>query len=209
MMAREEVRSMLAICSSGTHWMRLRISCWEDRLVVWNCRNRSLRRPLVRCRGCRILSLERGITSHLLLIHDAELTLNRPLNPLVPRSSFHKGIKVINEFVTPYIEQALSLSPEELATKAKSEEGYTFLHALASFTRDRKVLRDQLVAVLLAGRDTTASTLSWTFYELARHPEIVKKLRAEIVSQVGLDRPPTYADLKGMKYLQVSQWQLP
>lgn len=125
-----------------------------------------------------------------------------PLNPLVPRSSFHKGIKVINEFVTPYIDQALSLSPEELATKTKSEEGYTFLHALASFTRDRKVLRDQLVAVLLAGRDTTASTLSWTFYELARHPEIVKKLRAEIVSQVGLDRPPTYADLKGMKYLQ-------
>lgn len=132
-----------------------------------------------------------------------KLTSNRPLNPLVPRSSFHKGIKVINEFVTPYIDQALSLSPEELATKTKSEEGYTFLHALASFTRDRKVLRDQLVAVLLAGRDTTASTLSWTFYELARHPEVVKKLRAEIVNQVGLDRVPTYADLKGMKYLQV------
>jgi cytochrome P450 len=110
---------------------------------------------------------------------------------------------VINEFVTPYIEQALRLSPEELATKTKSEEGYTFLHALASFTRDRKVLRDQLVAVLLAGRDTTASTLSWTFYELARHPQVVKKLREEIIEHVGLERPPTYSDLKNMKYLQV------
>jgi cytochrome P450 len=110
---------------------------------------------------------------------------------------------VINEFVTPYIEQALRLSPEELATKTKSEEGYTFLHALASFTRDRKVLRDQLVAVLLAGRDTTASTLSWTFYELARHPRVVKKLREEIIEHVGLERPPTYSDLKNMKYLQV------
>lgn len=126
------------------------------------------------------------------------------MNKFVPRGSFFAGIKVINDFVNPYIEQALRLSPEELATKTKSEEGYTFLHAIASFTRDRKVLRDQLVTVLLAGRDTTASSLSWTFYELARHPEIVKKLRDEIIETVGLERAPTYADLKSMKYLQVS-----
>jgi hypothetical protein len=62
------------------------------------------------------------------------------MKKFVPTKSFYKGLKVINEFVNPYIEQALSLSPEELATKTKSEEGYTFLHALASFTRDRKVL---------------------------------------------------------------------
>ncbi|KAI9053821.1 hypothetical protein LZ554_002769 [Drepanopeziza brunnea f. sp. 'monogermtubi'] len=130
------------------------------------------------------------------------LTRAGPLRFLVPRKSFNAGIKTINEFVTPYIEQTLRLSPEELATKTKSEEGYTFLHALAGFTRDRAVLRDQLVAVLLAGRDTTASTLSWTFYELARHPEIWQKLRVEIKQQVGLERAPTYADLKGMKYLQ-------
>ncbi len=126
-----------------------------------------------------------------------------PLNPLVPRRSFFKNIKIINEFVNPYIDEVLRMSPEELSTKTKSDEGYTFLHALAGFTRDRTVLRDQLVAVLLAGRDTTASTLSWTFYELARHPEMVKKLRKEIIDQVGLDRAPTYNDLKNMKYLQV------
>jgi cytochrome P450 len=114
-----------------------------------------------------------------------------------------KAIAVINEFVTPFIEDTLRLTQDELATKTKSEEGYTFLHALASFTRDRKVLRDQLVAVLLAGRDTTAGTLSWTFYELARSPEITRKLREEIIQQVGLDRAPTYEDLKSMKYLQV------
>lgn len=125
-----------------------------------------------------------------------------PLNTFVPRKTFKKSIAVINEFVEPYIDDALRLSPEELATKTKSEEGYTFLHALASFTRDRKVLRDQLVAVLLAGRDTTAGTLSWTFYELSRNPEITRKLREEIIEQVGLDRAPTYEDLKSMKYLQ-------
>jgi cytochrome P450 len=117
--------------------------------------------------------------------------------------SFNAGLKIINEFVDPYIEATLNLSPEELATKNKSDEGYTFLHALAGFTRDRKVLRDQLVAILLAGRDTTASTLSWTFYEFARHPEVIKRLREEIIDTVGLERAPTYGDLKSMKYLQV------
>lgn len=133
-----------------------------------------------------------------------KLISKSPLKWLVPRKSFDAGIKIINEFVDPYIEATLNLSPEELATKNKSDEGYTFLHALAGFTRDRKVLRDQLVAILLAGRDTTASTLSWTFYELARHPEVVERLRREIVDTVGLDKAPTYGDLKNMKYLQVS-----
>lgn len=125
-----------------------------------------------------------------------------PLNPLVPRKSFYEGLKVINEFVNPYIDDALRLSPEELESKNKSEEGYTFLHALAGYSRDRKMLRDQLVAVLLAGRDTTASTLSWVFYELARNPEVVKRLRQEIIDHVGLERTPTYENLKNMKYLQ-------
>ncbi|XXG94096.1 hypothetical protein Hte_000348 [Hypoxylon texense] len=125
-----------------------------------------------------------------------------PLNRFVPLKSFRAGLKVVNEFCNIYIDRALRLSPEELATKTKSDQDYTFLHELASFTRDRTVLRDQLVAVLLAGRDTTASTLSWTFYELGRHPEVVRRMRREILETVGPDRTPTYADLKSMKYLQ-------
>ncbi|ORY66209.1 cytochrome P450 [Pseudomassariella vexata] len=125
-----------------------------------------------------------------------------PLNCFVPLGSFRAGIKVINEFCNTYIDRALRLSPEELSSKTKSDQGYTFLHELALFTRDRTVIRDQLVAILLAGRDTTAATLSWTIYELSRHPECVRRLRAEIIDQVGLDRTPTYHDLKSMKYLQ-------
>ncbi|KAI1082964.1 cytochrome P450 52A11 [Whalleya microplaca] len=125
-----------------------------------------------------------------------------PFQRFMPMKSFREGIKVVNELCGIYIDQALRLSPEELASKTKSDHDYTFLHELASFTRDRKVLRDQLIAVLLAGRDTTAATLSWTFYELGRHPEVVRKLRQEILDTVGLNRTPTYADLKSMKYLQ-------
>lgn len=125
-----------------------------------------------------------------------------PLQGLVRKSGFFKSLKIVNAFVKQYIDSALRLSPEELEKKTRSDEGYTFLHALAAFTRDREVLRDQLVAVLLAGRDTTASTLSWLVYELSRHPQVVQKLRREIGDSIGFDRQPTYDDLKSMRYLQ-------
>lgn len=125
-----------------------------------------------------------------------------PLQHLVPKKTFRQGLDVLNRFVGQYIDQALSLSQAELEKVTKSDEGYTFLHALASYTRDREVLRDQLVAILLAGRDTTAVTLSWLFYELSKRPQVVEKLKEEIESFVGLHRMPTYSDLKSMRYLQ-------
>jgi hypothetical protein len=124
------------------------------------------------------------------------------IRQLIPKATFWKGLDVINGFINFYIDRALRLDTEELKSNAKSDKGYTFLHELASFTRDRKVLRDQIVAVLLAGRDTTASTLSWALYELSRHPHAVKKLRAEILSTIGRDAYPTYEHLKNMPYLK-------
>jgi cytochrome P450 len=115
---------------------------------------------------------------------------------------FYDGLKVIDDFVNVYIEKALALSPQELEEKTNHDEGYTFLHAIAAYTRDRKMLRDQLVSVLLAGRDTTACTLAWAIHELSQQPQIVQKLRNEIVETIGLERKPTYDDLKNMKYLQ-------
>jgi cytochrome P450 len=36
-------------------------------------------------------------------------------------------------------------------------------------------MRDQLVTLLLAGHETTASALSWTLHELGRHPDLLKR----------------------------------
>lgn len=58
------------------------------------------------------------------------------------------------------------------------------------------------MAVLLAGRDTTAGTLSFTILELSHHPHVVAKLRREILERLGSHRAPTYEDLKSMPYLQ-------
>jgi hypothetical protein len=73
-----------------------------------------------------------------------------PLHNLMPRGKFKKNLKVLNDYVEPFVERTLLLRPEEL--KSKHTEGYTFLHALAEFTRDHTMLRDQLVAILLAAR---------------------------------------------------------
>ncbi|KAF4459705.1 n-alkane-inducible cytochrome P450 [Fusarium albosuccineum] len=124
------------------------------------------------------------------------------LRHLIPKFRFWRGLRTVNHFINFYIERALRMSPDELASKSKDDHSYTFLHALAGFTRDRKVLRDQIIAVLLAGRDTTACTLSWALYELGRHPEAVVKLRAEILDTLGSERTPTYDDLKNMTYLK-------
>jgi len=141
-----------------------------------------------------------GHVQHIQSIIARSGTFNR----FIPRKKFYEDIRGIDSFVQPFIERALALSPDELEKRTKSDEGYTFLHALAAFTRNRKVLRDQLINILLAGRDTTACTLSWTFYELSLYPRVTQKLRKEIEQVVGLMRKPTYEDLKSMRYLQVS-----
>ncbi len=122
-----------------------------------------------------------------------------PFNKLLPKGTFWAGLKVINDFVEPFIESVLRMNIADL----KEKTNQSFLHALAATgTRDRKVIRDQVVAVLLAGRDTTAGALSFTFQELSNHPEIVQKSRREILERVGPMEAPTYEDLKNMPYLQ-------
>jgi len=37
---------------------------------------------------------------------------------------------------------------------------------------------------------------------LGENPDITKRLREEIIAQVGLERPPTYEDLRSMRYLR-------
>jgi cytochrome P450 len=63
----------------------------------------------------------------------------------------------------------------------------------------RRRLRDELVTLLLAGHETTASTLSWTLHLLGRHPEIADRVRAEATEVLG-DRLPGHADLRGLGY---------
>lgn len=66
-------------------------------------------------------------------------------------------------------------------------------------TMDDRQLRDELVTMFIAGNETTAVTMTWLFYLLDRHPEVDRKVRAEIDAVLG-DRLPTSADLERLVY---------
>ncbi|KAF8512621.1 cytochrome P450 [Hysterangium stoloniferum] len=74
------------------------------------------------------------------------------------------------------------------------------------FKLSDKEVMSQLTTLFLAGHETTASTLTWTVYELARHPEYQKLVKDEIkatreqASRRG-DKELSVADLDSMKYL--------
>ncbi|KAI1092701.1 cytochrome P450 monooxygenase CYP539B5 [Rostrohypoxylon terebratum] len=125
-----------------------------------------------------------------------------PFETFVSRRRYYEGIRIIDELIMPYIDKALALPQEELEKLSNSDKDFTFLHNIVRYTRNRQVLRDQIIAVLLAGRDTTAATLSWAFYELSHYPDKYKKLRSEIINHLGRTRTPTYQDLKDMSYLR-------
>ncbi len=63
----------------------------------------------------------------------------------------------------------------------------------------RKQLRDEVINVFLAGHDTTAITLSWSFYALSKHPEIQRKLVKELRDVLGASLP-TMEKFKDLKY---------
>jgi cytochrome P450 len=46
-------------------------------------------------------------------------------------------------------------------------------------------LRDELVTLLVAGHETTASSLAWAFERLSRHPAVVDELEAELAAGNG------------------------
>lgn len=67
---------------------------------------------------------------------------------------------------------------------------------------DYNILLDELINLAVAGRDTTASTLTSATYMLAENPHVLETLRTEILTKIGPGRRPTFDDFRDMKYLR-------
>lgn len=124
---------------------------------------------------------------------------------LINSREFHKCNKNVHKFAQHYVNKALKYSPEEL--DKMSEDGYVFLYSLVKETRDRRVLQDQLLNIMIAGRDTTAGLLSFCFYELSRNPDIWEKLKQDVYSNFGSGENArvneiTFESLKRCEYLK-------
>jgi cytochrome P450 len=120
---------------------------------------------------------------------------------LDPRSNFREDQKTVEDFMSGYVEKALS--KEEDQTTDEENGRYSFASEFAKLTDDRAMIRGGLLNLLLAGRDTTASLLSNLFFMLARRPDIYSKLAEEIRSTISTGgQAPSLEDLKSMKYLR-------
>jgi cytochrome P450 len=62
-------------------------------------------------------------------------------------------------------------------------------------------VRDEAMTIFLAGHETTANALTWTWYLLSQHPDVEARLHQELDSILG-DRPPTVADLPSLTYTE-------
>jgi cytochrome P450 len=79
------------------------------------------------------------------------------------------------------------------------------LTAEDSETGDRLTLdavRHEVLVAFIAGYETTSTGLIWSWYHLARNPDVAAKLSAEVDTVLG-DRVPSYDDLQDLPYLRM------
>ncbi|KAI8681645.1 hypothetical protein NCS55_00416800 [Fusarium keratoplasticum] len=113
---------------------------------------------------------------------------------LVPDKKLNEAAATCRRFIDRYVKEALASGREK-------ERPYVFMNEMFASGASQEYVRDQLLAMILGGRDTSASTMSSLFWILARRPDVVEKMRAEIA---GLDgRKPTWEEMKELKYLNM------
>ncbi|KAF5018566.1 hypothetical protein F66182_9440 [Fusarium sp. NRRL 66182] len=105
-------------------------------------------------------------------------------------------------YVSKYVDQALAYR-KKLANQDEldGQERKTFLMELAMATDDREKMCDELISLLLAGRDTTASLIGSVVFCLSRNPSQWQKVRSEVGNVFG-DRLPTYEELRKLQYVK-------
>lgn len=73
---------------------------------------------------------------------------------------FRRACAIVHRFVDNYIQQR----DFQLERNSDADPYFGFINQVAQESGNDTMLRDQLINVLLAGRDTTACCLSWTMY---------------------------------------------
>ena len=112
-------------------------------------------------------------------------------------------VKTVHSFVDSLVKQAATSRAAEREDKLDQDQHrYVFLHELLDQTSDHVRIRSELLNILLAGRDTTASFLSNIWYELSRRPGIFSKLQQEISTSLPASTAISFENLKSLKYLQ-------
>lgn len=131
--------------------------------------------------------------------------INLPFPPLwVPTPSNRRlraSMATLNSIIYDIIEQRRS---QQTSTQAADLLGM-LLEARDEQTGEgmsQQQVRDELLTLMLAGHETTAATLCWTWYLLSQYPEAERRLHAELETVLS-GRVPTVADLDALPYTRM------
>ncbi|XP_007248449.2 25-hydroxyvitamin D-1 alpha hydroxylase, mitochondrial [Astyanax mexicanus] len=105
------------------------------------------------------------------------------------------------QFAKGHIDQRLKEEKEKLAS-GEEVQGRYLTYFLSRAGMPMKSVYSNVTELLLAGVDTISSTLSWSLYELSRHPEVQSSLRAEVLRVMGDRRVPTASDVASMPLMK-------
>ncbi|KAL7813666.1 cytochrome P450 [Trichoderma aethiopicum] len=115
---------------------------------------------------------------------------------LKPDPKFKHHVRVVHKFVDELVHKALH--GNDPGPKAQP---YILLRALVEDTQDPVRIRDEVINILIAGRDTTASLISNVFFLLSKRPELWSMLRNEVLTQFKR-QPPAFEDIPQCKYIR-------
>jgi cytochrome P450 len=131
-----------------------------------------------------------------------QVTTTIPLPPIVPTSSnrkFHAAMRKVREFVDRIIAERESRSewPDDLLSMLMSARDQETGEGM-----DRRQLYDELITMIFSGYETTATALSWAWFLLSKHPEVMTRLRSELNTVLD-GKPPAYEDLPNLNYTRM------
>lgn len=113
----------------------------------------------------------------------------------LPHRELKEAVRRLREYVRFYMAEAAAAAKKGEA----KERSYVFLDELLKSDPPEDYTVDQILSILIAGRDTTAAATTAAFYFLARDPAAVEKLREEVCGVA--EQNPTWEQLKHLKYL--------
>ncbi|CAP60244.1 uncharacterized protein PODANS_1_5555 [Podospora anserina S mat+] len=96
------------------------------------------------------------------------------------REAFRKACKSVRDWTTFFAARAMKYQ-DDFGEEATTEK-YGFIIDLWKEMQDFELVRDQLLHVLMAGRDALASFLAWTFFHLVRNRDILERLKRDIAT---------------------------
>lgn len=117
----------------------------------------------------------------------------------------NQTLKECMTILSAFVDDAL-----RAADSSKREGKYDYLNTLRERCSDQAEVKEQVLGLLAAGRDTTANLMSWVFYCLVRNQRVLEKLRLVILEEFGPYSPDgetatrdiTFQKLKGCRYMQ-------